>query len=486
MLFDTHTPSLPFLSLSLSLVHTSIMEPDEDPWSLLGVSRDAAAVEIKFAFRKLALEYHPDKQVTEQDKEAANAIFSKLSAAYETVSDPNKAKEWKQDEEKRKQAAATPSNKSVPPATRPRGTPAAERQAQPPKGGRPAQGGAKSAAAAAASANQQQITPHRLAGKGTEQARPRQAAASSGAMVPVAQQQQKQQQVRSRQHHHQGGGGPVVKSQNQPNRSAADNNPMMYYPKPGEAKAPRVVLTADPTAGRNSTVKFYRDPFEVFETVMTEEFGKDYKKKDAWVKSTGAPNLASINPFARRSENSRREFKKLDVDGDKSLSRTELAKYMATHADLWTNLGCSLDLPVYKCIDIATDVAILLALKQIDQYGRTAIPTRDLTEAEFKYFHQNYVLNEKGAQEFFLRTMFAAFDINKDGVLSARELDRFLDIFYRARDTFKGTMQLPDRKTLNQTVRHRCDKNKDGVLQFKEVKDLLVVAAVVTADNRDH
>ena len=66
------------------------------------------------------------------------------------------------------------------------------------------------------------------------------------------------------------------------------------------------------------------------------------------------------------------------------------------------------------------------------------------------------------------------------------ELDRFLDIFYRVRDTFKGTMQLPDRKTLNQTVRHRCDKNKDGVLQFKEVKDLLVVAAVVTADNRDH
>ena len=264
----------------------------------------------------------------------------------------------------------------------------------------------------------------------------------------------------------------------------------MYYPKPGEGPAPRV---QNVPVGRSScssssshtktAVKFYRDPFEVFDKIMTEEFGNDYKKKDAWVKSTGTPNLASINPFSKRSENSHREFRKLDVDGDKTLSKTELSKYMATHADLWTNLGCSLDLPVYKCIDLATHVAMRLARKQADDPA--PLTERDLTEAEFKYFHQNYVLNEKGAQEFFLRTIFAAFDINKDGVLSARELDRFLDIFYRARDTFRGSMQLPDRKTLNQTIRERCDRNKDGVLNFKEVKDLLVVAAVVTADNRD-
>ena len=67
----------------------------------------------------------------------------------------------------------------------------------------------------------------------------------------------------------------------------------------------------------------------------------------------------------------------------------------------------------------------------------------------------------------------------------ARELDRFLDIFYKARDVFKGELRLPDRKSLNQIVRSRCDKNKDNHLQFHEIRDLLQVAAVVTADKME-
>jgi Ca2+-binding EF-hand superfamily protein len=97
-------------------------------------------------------------------------------------------------------------------------------------------------------------------------------------------------------------------------------------------------------------------------------------------------------------------------------------------------------------------------------------------------FHQNYVLDEKGSHEFFLRTIFTVFDLNNDGVLNARELDKFLDIFYKAKDVFKGDMKLPEKKHLLKIIGTRLDGNRDGVLQFDEVRDLLEVVAIVSKE----
>ncbi len=58
-----------------------------DFYKVLGVSKDASAEEIKKAYRKLAVQYHPDKNpddTTAQDK------FKKISEAYETLSDEKK------------------------------------------------------------------------------------------------------------------------------------------------------------------------------------------------------------------------------------------------------------------------------------------------------------------------------------------------------------------------------------------------------------
>lgn len=58
-----------------------------DFYQVLGVSKDASAAEIKKAYRKLAVKYHPDKNpddTTAQDK------FKKISEAYETLSDEKK------------------------------------------------------------------------------------------------------------------------------------------------------------------------------------------------------------------------------------------------------------------------------------------------------------------------------------------------------------------------------------------------------------
>ncbi|KAF3928616.1 hypothetical protein AA313_de0204630 [Arthrobotrys entomopaga] len=58
----------------------------QDFYTLLGVDRDADQDEIKKAYRRKALELHPDKNVN--DVEAATKLFSEVQAAYEVLSDP--------------------------------------------------------------------------------------------------------------------------------------------------------------------------------------------------------------------------------------------------------------------------------------------------------------------------------------------------------------------------------------------------------------
>jgi molecular chaperone DnaJ len=58
-----------------------------DYYEVLGVARDATEEDIKKAYRKLALKYHPDKN---QGDKAAEEKFKELGEAYEALSDPQK------------------------------------------------------------------------------------------------------------------------------------------------------------------------------------------------------------------------------------------------------------------------------------------------------------------------------------------------------------------------------------------------------------
>ena len=58
-----------------------------DYYNILGVDKTATQEEIKKAYRKLAIKYHPDKG---GDAEK----FKEISEAYETLSDPVKRQEY--------------------------------------------------------------------------------------------------------------------------------------------------------------------------------------------------------------------------------------------------------------------------------------------------------------------------------------------------------------------------------------------------------
>src|SRR5690606_35910196 len=65
----------------------------EDYYEILGISKGASEAEIKKAYRKKAIEYHPDKNPGDAK---AEEMFKKAAEAYEVLSKPDKRARYDQ------------------------------------------------------------------------------------------------------------------------------------------------------------------------------------------------------------------------------------------------------------------------------------------------------------------------------------------------------------------------------------------------------
>ena len=67
------------------------MATHQDLYRVLGVDKKASQDEIKKAYRKLARQYHPDRN---PDDASAESRFKEISAAYDVLGDPDKRKQY--------------------------------------------------------------------------------------------------------------------------------------------------------------------------------------------------------------------------------------------------------------------------------------------------------------------------------------------------------------------------------------------------------
>ena len=66
----------------------------KDYYDILGVTRNASDIEIKKAYRKLAMQYHPDRNPRKE--KWANEKFKEINEAYGVLGDPQKRRQYDQ------------------------------------------------------------------------------------------------------------------------------------------------------------------------------------------------------------------------------------------------------------------------------------------------------------------------------------------------------------------------------------------------------
>ena len=141
--------------------------------------------------------------------------------------------------------------------------------------------------------------------------------------------------------------------------------------------------------------------------------------------------------------NSHNVFESLGAQGSNGaggVTKENLLSYISDHAELWAMLSVNLGLDEERCRKIAVDVAFQIAVpdssiisspstastassksrgrgRRMSLLSADVHTARVMTEAQFHHFREQVILNPKGQQLFFHRTVFAAFDSDQSGFL---------------------------------------------------------------------
>lgn len=73
--------------------HLPSIPEEANKYEILGVPQGASPENLKLAYRRLALLYHPDRHV-ESDRDLASEVFKRITAAYRTLSDPDERRRY--------------------------------------------------------------------------------------------------------------------------------------------------------------------------------------------------------------------------------------------------------------------------------------------------------------------------------------------------------------------------------------------------------
>lgn len=84
----------------------------DDPYQVLGVAPDATETDIKKAYRKLALKFHPDRHTDPADKEEATSKFAAIAGAYEILTDTHLRNEYDRTQKEESASGASSGMKS--------------------------------------------------------------------------------------------------------------------------------------------------------------------------------------------------------------------------------------------------------------------------------------------------------------------------------------------------------------------------------------
>eukprot|EP00526_Cylindrotheca_closterium_P012120 CAMPEP_0113614816 /NCGR_PEP_ID=MMETSP0017_2-20120614/7370_1 /TAXON_ID=2856 /ORGANISM="Cylindrotheca closterium" /LENGTH=470 /DNA_ID=CAMNT_0000524013 /DNA_START=167 /DNA_END=1579 /DNA_ORIENTATION=- /assembly_acc=CAM_ASM_000147 len=116
----------------------------EDPYAVLGIANDATEIEVKKAYRKLALKYHPDRQNGKSEEEiaAASEMFVKIAEAQDLLTDPVKKYDFRMKQEAQEKKGSSPTAASSANRGRPTAPPSSSVRRSPnrPATGRPSPG----------------------------------------------------------------------------------------------------------------------------------------------------------------------------------------------------------------------------------------------------------------------------------------------------------------------------------------------------------